>query len=105
MLHQGSIAGLLITETLEVEALLYEHAIELGPCDHSPVVIISLVEKPEQTLINFLLAVLQVPLPRFEMPYSLRKELFERELVGVLLEGILEEPKDVLVDVYSQVGG
>lgn len=67
-------------------------------------VIISLIEKPKQALINLLLPVLQVSLPRLEMLNALGKELLERELVGVLLEGVLEEPQDVLVDIYGQVG-
>lgn len=104
MFHQRSIARLLIAETLKIEALLNQHAIELRPRDDSLVVIISLVEKPKQALINLFLAVLQVPLPRLEMLYALGKELLERELVGVLLEGVLEEAQDVLVDIDGQVG-
>jgi hypothetical protein len=32
---------------------------------------------------------------------ALRDELVERELVRVLLEGILEESQDVLVNIYG----
>lgn len=64
-------------------------------------IVISLIEQSKQTLINFLLAILQFPLPRLEMLDALRYKLIEGELIVVLLEGILEESKDVLVDVYG----
>lgn len=64
-------------------------------------IVIGLIEQSKQTLINLLLAILQFPLPRLEMLDALRYELIEGELIVVLLEGILEESKDVLVDVYG----
>ena len=64
-------------------------------------IVISLIEQSEQALINLLLSVLQLPLPRFEMLDALRDELVEGELIVVLLKCILEEPEDVLVDVYG----
>ena len=64
-------------------------------------IVISLIEQSEQALINLLLSVLQLPLPRFEMFDALRDELVEGELIVVLLKCILEEPEDVLIDVYG----
>lgn len=64
-------------------------------------IVIRLVEQSKQALIYLLLAILQFPLPRLEMLDALRDELVEGELIVVLLECILEESKDVLVNVYG----
>lgn len=101
ILHQSSIAGLLVPQALQVESLLNEHTIELAPSDDPPMIVIGLIEQSKQTLINLLLAILKFPLPRLEMLDALRDELIEGELIIVLLECILEESKDVLVDVYG----
>jgi hypothetical protein len=89
--HKCSVVRLLVAETLEVEPLLDQHAVELVPCNQTLRVAISLLKQPIQTLVDLLPAELELALPGLEVAQSLGDELVEGELVVILLEGILEE--------------
>lgn len=97
--HQGSVGGLLIAQTLEVESLLNEHTVELVPSDAAIVIAICLQVEPIQAVVNLFISMFQLLLPGLEVLESLRNELFSRESVFAVFEGIFEEAQDVLVDV------
>jgi len=105
VLHECGISWLLISEAFEVESLFDQHAIELAPRDDSLMVIICLIEQPEQALIDLFLSVLQFSLPRFEVFDALGDEFVEGELVGVLFKCVFEETEDVFINIYRQICG
>lgn len=65
---------------------------------------VCLIEQSMQALVYLLLSILKLALPGFEMLNALGDELVKSYLIIVLLEGILEEPKDIFIDVDGEVG-
>lgn len=101
MFHECSISWFLISQAFEVEAFFYEHTIELAPGYNSFVAVVCLIEQSKKALIYLLFPVLKFSLPWLEVFDALWNKLIEGQLVIVLFESILEEAKNVFVDIDS----
>lgn len=105
LFHKRSISRFLVPKTLEIESFFDEHAVEFVPGDGAIVIAVSLVVQSSQAVVYFLLPEFELPLPGLQMFEALRDELVAGKFIVIVFECVLEEPQDVFVDVYGEVGG